>query len=239
MFKYLIEIQNRLILLTITLFSTLLICYFYKEVLLFLVIQAHLSTDNISFYFIFMNVTELFSVYLQLVFFFVLQTVLGYLFYHIFVFLSPAFFFYEYKYVNFFIKSSAFSLLFSVFLSNYYLIPFSWNFFLGFQSIQPFYFEARLNEYLAFYMNIYFLCLIYCQYSIVLFVFIVDINVNYLYIKKVRKLYYYMFLLFSTLVTPPDVFSQVFITLIMIGVYEIFLLLLIFKSFVVTNSAIR
>ena len=127
-----------------------------------------------------------------------------------------------------------FFLLASIFLSTYILIPFGWSFFLGFQSQQGFYFEARISEYFEFYSSVYILCLIYCQLFTLIFLFLSDIQQNSLYIKKYRKLYYYLFLLFATLLTPPDLISQGFTTFSMIIVYEIVLFFLIFNFSVAT-----
>lgn len=227
MLKYLLEIQNKFILLVVTAFSTLLVCYWYKDVLLFLVTQMHINDENL--YFIFTDVTELFSVYIRVILFFCGQIALWHLFYHIFSFLSTALYFEEFKFVSFFFNSVTFFWFLSGFLSSYILVPFGWNFFLSFKLEQGFYFEARISEYFNFYNNAYFLCLTYCQLLTVLFIFLVDIQHNYLYIKKYRKLYYYFFLLFSTLVTPPDLVSQILTTLLITVIYEITLLLSIFQ----------
>ena len=229
MLKYLLEIRNKLILLVITFCSILLVCYWYKDVLLFLVTQMHLSDENL--YFIFTDVTELFSVYFRLVFFISIQVVLWHFFYHMFSFLRPALYYQEFKFVSFFFKSVTFSWVLAGLLSSYILIPFGWNFFLSFQVHQGFYFEARITEYLNFYNNAYFLCLLYCQLLSLLFFFLVDVQENYLYVKKYRKLYYYVFLLFSTFITPPDLVSQLITTFFVIIAYEFILLLLIFKFF--------
>lgn len=228
MLKYLLEIRNKFTLLIITLFSTLLVCYWYKDVLLFLVTQMHLNDVNL--YFIFTDVTELFLVYFRLVFFFSIQIATWYLFYHLLSFLSTALYFYEFKFISFLLGSGTFFWFFSSLLSSYILIPFGWNFFLSFQLQQGFYFEARLNEYFNFYSNVYFLCLIYCQLLTLLFLFLANIQQNYSYIKKYRKLYYYTFLIFSTLVTPPDLISQILTTLLITLVYEVILLFSIFQS---------
>lgn len=229
MLKYLIEIQNKFILLTTTLFSIFFVCYYYKDVLLFLVTQMHLNDKNS--YFIFTDVTELFSVYFRLIRFLVTQTVAWYMIYHVFSFIRPALYFQEFKIVNFlFLGTTLFSLV-AVFFSSYILIPFGWSFFLSFQSHQKFYFEARISEYFNFYTNIYFLALTYCQLFTLLFVFLTDIKHNYVYIKKYRKLYYYLFLVFSTMVTPPDLFSQLFTTLLLIVLYEVTLLFVMFHFF--------
>lgn len=229
MSKYLFELQNKFILLIITFCSTLLVCYYYKDVLLFLVTQMHLNDK--SLYFIFTDVTELLSIYFKLVFFVLVQTIVWYLFYHIFTFLRPAFYSQELKFLTFCFNSVTFFWITAGCLSSYILIPFSWNFFLSFQVQEGFYFEARINDYFNFYINVYLLCLTYCQLFTLLLFFFADVKKNYTYIKKYRKLYYYMFLIFSTLVTPPDLLSQFITTILLVLIYEIMILLLIFNFF--------
>ena len=216
-------------------FSTLLVCYGYKDTLLFLITQMHLNNENL--YFIFTDVTELFSVHFRLVLFFLMQVTLWYLLYQIYSFLSPAFYFQEFKFVTFFFISIMFFWILAGLLSSYILIPFGWNFFLSFQVQQGFYFEARISEYINFYSNVYFLVLFYCQFFALLFFFLIDIQKNYLYIKKYRKLYYYAFLLFSTFITPPDLISQLLTTFFVMLVYEFILLFLMFNFFF--NKLIR
>ena len=229
MLKYIIELRNKFILLILTLFSTLLVCYWYKDVLLFLVTQMHLNDMNL--YFIFTDVTELFYIYFRIIFFFLVQVITWYFCYHVFSFLSTALYFHEFKFINFLFSSGTFFWILSGLLSTYVLIPFGWNFFLSFQLQQGFYFEARISEYFSFYNNAYFLCLTYCQLFTLLFLFLANIQQNYPYIKKYRKLYYYIFLIFSTLVTPPDLISQILTTLLITLVYEIILLFSMFQFF--------
>lgn len=227
MLKYLIEIRNKFILLTLTLFSTVLICFYYKHVLLFLVTQMHLKSENL--YFIFTDVTELFSVYFRLVFFISIQIVVWYCFYHLFSFIATALYFQEFKILTFLLISSTFFWVLTGFLSSYILVPFGWNFFLSFQDQPGFYFEARISEYFNFYKNMYVLCLTYCQLFVFIFIFLLDIQQSYFYVRKYRKVYYYIFLLFATCVTPPDLISQVIATFLLIIVYELLLLLAMFN----------
>ena len=230
MFKYLLEIRNKFVLLTVTIFSTLLVCYWYKEALLFLATQMHLNDENL--YFIFTDVTEIFSVYFRVVFFFSIPIILWYVFHHLFSFLSTALYFYEYRLISFLWVSGTFFLVLSFFLSSYIIIPFGWNFFLSFQLQEGFYFEARIGEYFSFYTQIYVLCIIYCQLFTVLFIFLVEIQRNYFYVKKYRKSYYYIFLIFATLMTPPDIISQITTTIFIVAIYEMVLLLLFFKFYI-------
>jgi sec-independent protein translocase protein TatC len=229
MLKYFLEIRNKSALLAITIFSTLLICYLYKEALLFLVTQMHLNDENL--YFIFTDVTELFSVYFKLIFFCSIQIILWHFFYHLFSFLTPALYFHEFKFISFLWSSGTFFFILSCLLSSYIIIPFGWNFFLSFQSQQGFYFEARIAEYFSFYKNAYFLCLIYCQSFTLFFLFLAEIQHNYIYIKKYRKLYYYIFLIFSTIMTPPDLISQLVTTVFVIAIYETVIMLLLVKLY--------
>lgn len=238
MLRYILELRNKFILLTITFFSTSLICYWYKDVLLFLVTQMHLNNENL--YFIFTDVTELFSVYFKIIFFFAFQVSVWYFFYHFLSFLTTALYFHEFKFIRFLCVSGTLFWFIAILLSSYMLIPFGWNFFLSFQSQHEFYFEARISEYFKFYSNVYVLCFMYCQFFTLLFFFLVDIYRNYCYIKKYRKLYYYVFLIFATLMTPPDLISQIFTTFFITIIYEIVLLLSILnfhlkQSSLVTN----
>ena len=218
MFNYLLELRNKIILLLITFVSTLIISYYYKNALLFLVTQMHLNDKNL--YFIFTDVTELLSIYFKIVCFFSIQIAIWYFFYHLFSFLSTALYIYEFKFISFLWVSGTFFWFLLALFFSYIVVPFGWNFFLSFQVQKGFYFEARLNDYFKFYTQAYAVCLIYCQLYIVLFIFLADTQQNYSYIKKYRKIYYYLFLLFATLTTPPDLTSQILTTFFLLVIYE-------------------
>ena len=187
----------------------------------------HLNDENL--YFIFTNVTELFSIYFKLVLFISVQIMVWYLFYHIFSFLRPALYSKELKLATFCFNSTTFVVAVAGLLSSYIIVPFSWNFFLSFHDQQGVYFEAKIDDYFSFYSHAYLLCLIYCQLLTLLFSFFADVEKSYVYIKKYRKLYYYTFLIFSTVVTPPDLVSQLITTFLAIIAYEIVILFSIFS----------
>lgn len=98
MSKYLLELKNRFILLFLSWVSVIFVSYFYKETLLFLFIEPDylFITFNIKSpfsYFIFTDIFEIFSVYIQLILFVSLQVLFIFLLYHFFVFLIPGLFF--------------------------------------------------------------------------------------------------------------------------------------------------
>jgi sec-independent protein translocase protein TatC len=217
-----------------------IVSYLYKETLLFLILRPNRllesEVDPYSFYFIFTNVTEIFSVYLQLIVFLSTQVVFIYFLYHCFSFLSLALFSWEYYLYTLFLKLSLTVWCLSVILTNYVLIPLTWDFFFSFQKLasdqfMSLHFEAKLNEYLNFYISLYHLCILYCQIFTIIMFFLSFINSNFTTIKKFRKLYYYAFVLFSTLVSPPDIMSQLGISLFLIFIYEVLVFSFMTKVF--------
>jgi sec-independent protein translocase protein TatC len=233
MLIYISEIRNRLALLFLTWCSIILIGYFYKEVLLFLFLESEiLKNDEFKIhYFIFTDVTEVFSVYIKLILFISFQILFIYLFYHSFIFLSHGLFIFEYYYLKFLLKIVLAIWVLSILMSKYILIPTMWDFFFNFKnsSFIHFHFEAKLNEYLDFYMGLYYLFIGYCQVFTLLFIYFFSIKNNILLIKKSRKLFYYFFVLFSTFVSPPEVFSQLVLSFILIFFFELFIFFFIFK----------
>ena len=242
MIKYFFELKNRTILILITVLSMLLVSYLYKETLLFLITQPErLINKNNSysvFYFIFTNVTEVLSVYIQLITFFSFQTFLLFSVYHCFVFFSPAMFKSEYNFVFNFLKISISVWFSSVLIANFLLVPITWDFFFSFQELFSskfvnLHFEAKLTEYLDFYIFIYYISVVYFQIFTVLFFFLNYISDKIRIIKKFRKIYYYFFVIFSTLISPPDLISQFIISLILICMYEILVFVIIVKTILI------
>lgn len=170
MLKYILEIKNRTILIFVNWFSVILVGYLYKEIILFIIIEPNLLI-NIkksleTFYFIFTDVTEVFSMYFRLIIFLSLQILYMYSIYHFFVYLSPAFFHFEYLYLKFILRLIFLTWAFLSMFSTNFLIPFSWNFFLSFQNLtiaQSFilYFEVRLKEYPILYLVLLFLWVLF------------------------------------------------------------------------------
>jgi Sec-independent protein secretion pathway component TatC len=134
LYTYYLEIKNRIFLSLICWISVSIVCYFYKETLLFLFISFSnygVLADSKP-YFIFTDVTEIFSVYAQLIFFISNQILFIKLSYHILMFLSLGLYKFEYTNLKFVLKYFKF-LVISIFLLNKILMPLSWSFFLSFQ----------------------------------------------------------------------------------------------------------
>jgi Sec-independent protein secretion pathway component TatC len=240
MTKYFIEIKNRFILMFFLFISIFTIIYYYKEIILFLVIKPSLIA-NINFglyYFIFTDVTEIFAVYIQVIFFIIIQICILFLFYHIFSFLSFALFEKEYLVLLKLLKTCFITWFFSVLVSSFILIPFSWSFFFNFQNLVSYkfislYFEPKISEYLNFCVSIYSITLFYCFIFAFLFFIVSYLNNNINILKKFRKLYYYSFVVFSTIITPPDIFSQLFFSFLLVFSFELFIITFILKKYLI------
>lgn len=238
--NYFIEIKNRFILLLFLIISVLIVSYCYKEIILFVVIKPSLVT-NVNFglyYFIFTDVTEVFSVYIKVILFVLVQIFTVFLSYHFFSFFSFAFFEKEYLFAFNLLKFCFCTWVFSIFMSSFILIPFSWDFFFTFQNLVSYkfiqlYFEPKISEYLNFCLTIYSITLFYFLIFSVLFFIVSYFNNDINILKKFRKLYYYSFVIFSTIVTPPDIFNQLFFSFMLIFCFELFTMTFIIKKFLV------
>lgn len=238
-YKYYIEIKNRLLLLSVTWFSAVFVSYHYKEFLLFIIIQPIMNCYNkkdFFTYFIFTNVTEIFSVFIHVVMFFSNQVLILYFSYHLLVFISPGLFKTEYYTIKFLFKISAFLFCLLIIFFNLFLLPLSWDFFISFQEFVSMksivlHFEAKLNEYVSFYLRFYLICIFYCLMIVFCIFFLNQIKSDLQILNKFRKSFYVLFMVISTLLTPPDIFSQLSVTILIIFCYECIVFGFLLKSY--------
>lgn len=233
-FNYIKEIKNRFCLIVLAWVLTFLFSYVYKETLLFLCLKPSLHYfQESSFYFISTNLTEIFYTYLNLMYFISNNFAFILIIYHLVLFITPGLTKLEYNKLKLLIFMSFLIWLFFLLFLNNYFLNFCWSFFLSFQNTNEtsinFYFEAKFNEYLIFYLLFYKFCLI-CVFIFILILIILEIYNKKLLIN-VRKFFYFSFFLLATMLTPPDVFSQIFFSFIFIMLFEI----LIYSSFLTKN----
>ncbi len=235
-YRYYFEIKNRSLLLALTWSTTVLVSYCYKEALLFITIKPTLMNLNKEFvYFIFTDITEIFSVFISLVMFFGNQIIIFYVVYHLWAFISPGLYRSEYSKIKFVLKTVVFVFCLFILIFNFILLPLSWNFFISYQNFAAvksitLYFEAKMNEYLNFYLEFYYICGFYCQITMFIVFFFYWMKNNFQVLKKIRKIFYYFFVIVSTLLTPPDVVSQIILSVFLIISYELIIFSFMFKD---------
>lgn len=241
--KYLAELKNRLILVVLAWSFSLSVCYTYRELLLFGLINSNFIFSNLTPkpYFIFTNITEVFYVYIEVTFFIANQIGASVFMYQLLLFLSLGLYQVEIKRLSFFFRIVMLSWILSIVILYNVLIPFSWEFFLSFQNnasrLRPidFFFEAKAIEYIHSFIDLYYICLLSCQFMTFLVVGLTSLNEKFKKTKEFRKLFYLVFVVFSTLISPPDILSQIVISVGLISIYECVILYNEIKSSMVTS----
>jgi len=238
LFSYFSEIKNRIILLLLTWISTFYICYTYKEILLFVFIKPSLIISKLNnVYFITTNITEIFTTYINLASFISNQIFLVFFLNHLIIFISPGLYKFEKNTLK---QIIFFGLIFwylSILLLYYIIFPFSWNFFFNFQQTISnnqlhLYFEAKLSEYLNFFILLLKLSTFNCQILTLLFIYINSVKNNLIFIKKYKKFIYFFIFISATILTPPDVISQLLLGIYIIFFYETIIILIIIKNII-------
>lgn len=186
-------------------------------------------------YFIFTDVSEVFGAYVFLIFFIVKQVSAIYLCYHLFIFVSPGLTKSEYSYLIYIFKIIVFLFFLSILVFNKFLFPLSWSFFLSFKDFEilkslTLYFEAKLSEYLTFYVTFYYVCVSYFQAFLLVILLLKYFGNKLTIYKHLRKFFYYLCVIFATTVTPPDVLSQLVLSFSIIFSCEILMYYFTFKN---------
>lgn len=236
LYKYLLEIKYRIFFSLVAWSFIMVNCYCFKETLLYIFIGFSLkSTDNNLVYFLTTDVAEVFMAYVRLSYYVANQITAIFIYCQIFVFLSTGLYVFEYAYSKIVLITTVVCWVIYIFMLNNFIFPTTWAFFLKFQeylSFQnlTFYFEVKLNEYLIFYKSIYYLCNLVYQIIVLFFVLLDLFNANLLIVKKLRKVFYFIFFIFSTLLTPPEVSYQLMISIFIILTYELITVCMVLKA---------
>ena len=145
---------------------------------------------------------------------------------------------YEYHKIKFIVKTGILIFCISLLILYKALIPYSWKFFINYQHNQTidFFFEANFKEYIK---------LIYVSYKIILiltlitliFLFFLYTNKNiHKFLISYRKIIYFAIIIISSCITPPDILSQIIISLCLVTVFEFTIYnFLQLRTFKVTN----
>lgn len=235
MIKAFAEIKTRIILSIITVLSVFPTAYYYKTFILTSVIVSNFKLSNeVTNYFIFTSITELFSVYIMLSVFLTVQVLYFTITYHVICFVAPGLYKIEYNYSKHAFLVANMLWVLSLHFLNSVLIPVLSTFFLSFQDCDlknvSFYFEARIYDYLVFYKDTYLSCFLGFQSCVLLILLSNLVSNNLELLKTIRKFLYLTLLVFCTAVTPPDVFSQLCLFLLFSSGFEILIFINIFKA---------
>lgn len=244
MLKYFIEIENRLILVALSSLHTSIIIYYYKETIICVIIHSctlFLSSKNLStLHFIFTDVSEIFLVYSEMIFFLCAQTTLVFFCYHVLMFLNWAFFKNEYTFFKFIFKLLFFTWIISFFIASNLIIPLAFFFFLKFQDLMvlnssfKLHFEARIIHYFDFYVYFSCLCIFYFQFISLLFLAFKLIDYDLEQATLIRSFHYSFFIACAILLDLNTVI-EFLLFILFIFKYEFFVFYFIFKKLLKEN----
>lgn len=236
MIKHLFEIKYRLSLIIFSTLIFLLFSYYYSKFFLILTIFSNneLIKNNILNYFIFTSITDLFLTHFNLSICITNYLIYFKLFYHLICFTKPGLYkkeFFSFKklfFINVYLS------IFSFIVCHVIILPIMSKFFLGFgflkNSYINVYFEANIYNYTIFYKEILFNCFLNFQIFTLFFLGLNYYIHNFQIFKKIRKFIYLILLIISTLITPPDLISQISTFFSVVVLFEISILFSVLKK---------
>lgn len=235
---YLKEVKYRfLYCISAFLFNFIILLYFSKELLFILVKPLLLINKNGEFYyFIFTNMSDVLLLYVKIALLLSAILIIPKILIQTIIFLLQGLYNHEKKFIflclGFFI-----SCFYSItVLLYFYGIPIIWAFFVNFEltsidSLFGMYYEAKINDYIDFMFFIFFVFCSFLQIPL-LMIFIIYFNlIPITFFIHYRKYFIIIFFILGGFFSPPDIFSQVFIALTVLTLYEVIL----FFSLLVQN----
>jgi Sec-independent protein secretion pathway component TatC len=235
---YLKELYLRFYFFLFSFFTVSVVLWIYKKNLLTILTFSLLNIlvsagGNVFEHLIYTNPAEVFSIYLSLVLYFSLLLTVPYLVWHFLDFLRSSFYFSEY----FNIKRIFTQIFVFVFIINLIgvliIFPYVWFFFNAFNlqnestSILTFSLELRVQEYFNFFFT--FLYLINLSSFLMLTIILILSFLNLQQKLYWKKLFTFFNVVFATLLSPPDVFSQLIFLFILSILFEFILFFSIVK----------
>ena len=228
MHNYFFELKNRIIYVLIMGGLIFSLSYSYKEALFYFLAKPILVKTNQenATYFIYTHVTEVFLTYIKISVLTGLFLMIPYAFFQTWKFFLPGFYYSEQFFFNYLLIFFLIIWLFTNLIIYLYILPYVWFFFseLTFFSTEqliPFFFEAKLDEYVEFVTQTFFsFSFIFQIFFFCVFFLLTHIKSDFKIIKKIRPYFYLSTFLFACFITPPDVFSQLMVASPLLVLYE-------------------
>lgn len=236
---YIKELYLRFYFFIFSFFSVSGVLWLYKKNLLTLLTFSLLNSwvvndgGNVFEHLIYTNPAEVFSVYLSLILYFSLLLIFPYTVWHFLDFLRSSFYNTEYLRVkSVFVKIFVFFFLANV-LGIFVCFPYIWSFFNVFNyrneldCLLTFSLELKVQEYFNF-----FFTFLYLINLASFFVLVLILTLSFLSLEQKlywKRLFTFFNVVFATLLSPPDVISQLIFLLVLVVLFEFVTFFSIFK----------
>lgn len=235
---YIKELCLRFYYIVFSFFLVLGVLWLYKKnlltVLTFSLLNTLAANNEIFFeHLIYTNPAEVFYIYFSLVLYFSLLLTISFFIWHTVDFLRSSLYQKEFSILNRYLKGMFCSVCLVNTFSILILFPYIWGFFNVFNeknelnSLLTFSLELRVQEYFNFFFTFLYLVNLSMFLALILISFLSFLDLN----KKLywKKLFTFFNVVFATLLSPPDVFSQLIFLFILSILFEFILFFSIIK----------
>lgn len=226
---YIKEILLRIVYIVLLFCFLILVFYNYKHLLfLFVTIPLTSLNENEINHLIYTNPIEILNFYFILILVFSFFFSIPFVIWQVLDFLKPSLTSSEYSsYKNKFIFF-VLSFILVNFFSIYVFIPYAWDFYNDFNDTSKtirtlnIYLELRVEDYFKFLSEYLLLVNILFFFIVLLISVLLLCGLEYIFIC--RKIIIFSNILFATLISPPDVYTQLFILFFLQLIFEITIL---------------
>lgn len=225
---YFYEIRLRVFYCILACLTSLLLSYIYKYELFYLFSKPFLIFSR---QFVFLELTEGLSTMIYVSTSISILASIPYFVYQFWGFIIPSYYIVERKKLNFFLWSFFILLMGEFCFIYWFLFPKLCEFLVSFEmksinNISPLSIEftPRIASYIKITVQLFSLFLLFFQFPWVFISLFTKKILTSTNLSKQRKFVFFLCLLVSALISPPDVISQVFISTILYSIYEVIIL---------------
>ena len=224
--NHLVEFRNRLIKACWALLAGFAVSYYFSEnIYEFLLIPLENAyQDHEAHKLIYTGLTEAFLTYIHLSLFAGLFLAFPVIAYQLYMFLAPGMYKKERKVLLPYLVISPLLFFAGGAIAYYYIFPLAWKFFISFET-QDIMLQARVSEYLSLVMRLIIAFGFASQLPVILTLLTRIGLVKAENLVRGRKYAILIIVIVSAFITPPDVFSQIGLSIPLYLLYEISIIL--------------
>lgn len=227
--KHLIELKWRFFYICSSILFIFIICYIFKNEFLFLCVKPLILNISFETSLVYTHLTEMFLVYINISLFFTILYSIPYILYQCWIFTLPALYFEESLELKEILKYFLFFLYFGLFLGYCFFIPFFWDFLIRYNTNSIQYF-AKISEYIHFITSLLFYNGFFCLLPLILII-LNKLKIQVIFIIFNQRLYFYLlFMLFISVISPPEFLTQIILFLLFFLFFELSILFVFLQT---------